>query len=51
LSVPDTAAERKRRQRERQRLGLARLELWARPEHHAAIKEYAEKLEQERKDE
>lgn len=26
-------------------LGLTRLELWARPEHHARIKAYAERLE------
>lgn len=30
-------------------LGLTRLELWARPEHHARIKRYAARLEKEKR--
>ena len=30
-------------------LGLTRLELWARPEHHARIKRYAERVAKEKR--
>lgn len=40
-SAPRVAALRERRAA----LGLVRLELWARPEHHAAIRGYAAALQ------
>jgi hypothetical protein len=42
---PRTPAERQAAARERRRaLGLVKLELWARPEHHARIRAYAAKM-------
>jgi hypothetical protein len=42
---PKTDAERQAAARERRRaLGLVKLELWARPQHHAQIRAYAERL-------
>jgi hypothetical protein len=44
---PLTPAQRKAAQRLRQReQGLVKLELWARPEHHAALRALAERLAQ-----
>jgi len=40
-----TATERKRRERQRRRdAGLVQLQLWAMPQHHAAIKAFARAL-------
>lgn len=43
-SAPRQAALRERRAA----LGLTRLELWARPEHHDRIKRYAERIGKKR---
>lgn len=43
--TPVSEAERKRTERTRKRkAGLAPLEIWARPEHHAEIKAFVAKL-------
>jgi hypothetical protein len=43
---PRTPAERQAAARERRRaLGLVKLELWARPAHHAKIRAYAGRLD------
>ena len=42
---PMTVIDRKRRERQRKHdAGLVRLELWAAPQHHAAIKAFAQSL-------
>lgn len=49
-SRPKAVSERVAALRERRAaLGLVRLELYARPEHHARIKAYAAKLEKEKR--
>lgn len=48
VTAPKTTAARVAALRERRAAeGLTRLELWARPEHHARIKAYAERLAKE----
>lgn len=40
-----SAAQRKSAERERKRaLGLVKLELWLRPEHHERVRKYAERV-------
>jgi len=46
VTAPLTPAQRKAAERKRRRaLGLTPLEVWAKPEHHEAIKAYARKLD------
>ena len=50
MSAPKPVKDRVAALRERRAaLGLVRLELWARPEHHARIKAYAQRLSKEEK--
>jgi hypothetical protein len=50
MTAPQPVAARVAALRERRAAeGLTRLELWARPEHHARIKAYAELVAKEKK--
>ena len=50
MTAPQPVAARVAALRERRAAeGLTRLELWARPEHHARIKAYAERLARQAK--
>lgn len=48
-TAPKSATRQAALRARRAALGLTRLELWARPEHHARIKRYAERVAKEAK--